>query len=83
MSEFALKHGARLELRIAVGRNRYEKKWKNKTVTWAALLSRISETVRTHETAAEYRNMRKDEQSQIKDIGGFVGGLLRQGRRVI
>ena len=82
MSEFALKHGARLELRIAVGRNRYEKKWKNKTVTWAALLSRISETVRTHETAAEYRNMRKDEQSQIKDIGGFVGGVLREGRRV-
>ena len=81
MAEIKLKNGARLELHIAIGRDRFEKKWKNKTVTWTELLERISETVRTHETAAEYRNMGKDGQSQIKDIGGFVGGVLKNGRR--
>lgn len=81
MAEIKLKHGARLELHIAIGRNRHDTKWKNKSVTWAELLTRISETVRTYETVTAYRNMGKDEQSKIKDIGGFVGGVLKEGRR--
>lgn len=75
------KYGARLELHIAVGSNRYNKKWKNKTMTWPELLARLSETVHTHETVAEYRAMKKDAQTTIKDVGGFVGGILREGRR--
>ena len=81
MAEIKLKHGARLELHIAIGRSRHDTKWKNKTVTWTQLLEKVSETVRTHETATEYRKMGKDDQSQIKDIGGFVGGVLKDGRR--
>lgn len=79
--DIKIKHGARLELHIAVSRNRYETKWKNKTVTWGDLLKRLSETVRTHETAAEYRKMSKSEQDGIKDVGGYVGGVLTEGRR--
>ena len=37
MAEIKLKNGARLELHIAIGRDRFEKKWKNKTVTWTEL----------------------------------------------
>ena len=81
MGEIRLKHGAKLELHIAIGRNRQETKWKNKTVTWTELLERISETTRTYETAAEYRNMGKNDQDRIKDVGGFVGGILTEGRR--
>lgn len=76
-----LKHGARLELHIAMGRSRHEKKWKNTSMAWGDLLARVSQTTRTHETIAEYRSMKKDEQDQIKDVGGFVGGYLMQGRR--
>ena len=36
---------------------------------------------KTTETFKEYIAATKDEQSKIKDVGGYVGGYLRQGRR--
>ena len=74
-----LKHDARLM--IAVGRSRMDKKWKNKEMMWSELVARLSETQRTSETVAEYKKLSKTEQSRIKDVGGFVGGLLKGGRR--
>ena len=41
MAEIKLKHGARLELHIAIGRSRHDTKWKNKTVTWTQLLEKV------------------------------------------
>ena len=76
-----LKNGADLELAIATAKNRFSKNWKNTTKTWSELVNRLSTTHRTHETVADYRKMGKDEQSNIKDIGGFVGGELRDGQR--
>lgn len=35
----------------------------------------------TAETHAEYMKMSKEQQDKIKDIGGFVGSHLRDGRR--
>lgn len=81
MENIKLENGGQLELHIAVGRSRYEAKWKNKTFTWAELLTRLSETVRTHETIAEYKAMGKTNQDQIKDVGGFCAGILKDGRR--
>ena len=74
-----LRHDARLT--IAVGRSRMDKKWKNKEMMWSELVARLSETQRTSETVAEYKKLSKTEQSRIKDVGGFVGGLLKGGRR--
>lgn len=68
-------------LQIATGRSRMEKKWKNRTFTWAQLLAKLKEPVRTHETYAEYMGMPKGEQDRIKDVGGFVGGTLKNGSR--
>ena len=34
-----------------------------------------------HETVEEYRKLKKGAQDNIKDVGGFVGGQLREGRR--
>ena len=76
-----LKHDARLT--IAVGRSRMDKKWKNKEMMWSELVARLSETQRTSETVAEYKKLSKTEQSRIKDVGGFVGGLLKGGRRTV
>ena len=68
-------------LRIAVGKNRFEKQWKNREMSWSALLRRLQEPTRTQETVEEYRAMDKAQQDQIKDVGGFIGGSLRDGRR--
>lgn len=74
-----LKYDARLT--IAVGRSRMDKKWKNQEMMWSELVARLSETQRTSETVAEYKKLSKTEQGRIKDVGGFVGGLLKGGRR--
>ena len=70
------------ELLISTGKSRYETSWKNRRTSWSALLKKLSESVQTYETHAEYMKMPKDRQDQIKDIGGFVGGHLKGGRRV-
>lgn len=75
------KHDERLT--IAVGRSRMDKKWKNKEITWSDLVRRLRETRRTSETITEYKKLSKTEQSQIKDVGGFVGGTLKSGRRTV
>ena len=75
----ALRYDARLS--IAAGRSRMDKKWKNQELMWSDLVRRLSETQRTNETVAEYKKLSKIEQSRIKDVGGFVGGVLKNGRR--
>lgn len=69
------------DLLISTGRSRFETSWKNKTMSWAALLNKLSHSMETTETHAEYMKMSKEQQDKIKDIGGFVGGHLRDGRR--
>ena len=69
------------ELLISTGKSRFETAWKNKTIYWSALLLKLSKSVETPETHAEYMKMSKEQQDRIKDIGGFVGGHLKEGRR--
>ncbi len=68
-------------MRIAVGNSRMDKKWKNKDVTWEWLLEKCSQTIKTTETVKEYRKLSKPIQDSVKDVGGFVGGALREGKR--
>lgn len=68
-------------LDIALGNSRKTKAWKNKTIRWSELLDRLSTATRTPETMAEYKAMTRDQQSQIKDVGGFVGGYCNNGSR--
>lgn len=55
--------------------------WKNREVLWSDLVDKLSKTTRTHETYAEYIKAPKARQDEIKDVGGFVGGTLANGRR--
>ena len=68
-------------MKIAVGNSRMDKKWKNRDISWEDLCARVSSTIRTTETVEEYRKLKKGAQDNIKDVGGFVGGQLREGRR--
>lgn len=69
------------ELWLSIGKHRRETNWKNKKFTWTELLQKLSNTQRTGETVKEYAALDRDQQDQIKDIGGFVGGAISGGRR--
>ena len=68
-------------MKIAIGNSRMDKKWKNKDISWTDFCARVKTTQRTTETVEEYRKMKKGMQDDIKDVGGFVGGYLKGGRR--
>lgn len=67
---------------ISVGQHRKDKGWKQQKFTWSQLVTRLSQTVRTAESYKEYISLDKDRQSEIKDVGGFVGGTITGGRRL-
>jgi hypothetical protein len=69
------------KLNIAVGHSAQSSKWKNKTFTWSQFVQRIAENTVTPETYKEFIASTKPEQGKIKDVGGYVGGYLRGGRR--
>ena len=68
-------------LKIAVCRSRKDKRYHNQEIAWSELIDRLKDTVRTHETVNEYRAMSKARQADIKDVGGFVAGYLKDGKR--
>jgi putative DNA primase/helicase len=63
-------------LKIAVGNSRKETHWKNIELKWSNFVEQISVTTRTPETQQEYQAMKKEQQDNAKDIGGFIGGPL-------
>lgn len=75
----ALRHDG--QIAVALGKSRKETKWKNTTMQWADLLAKLATTTRTRETFAKYQRMTRDEKAEIKDVGGFVGGVIKNGRR--
>ena len=75
----ALRHDGPVS--IAVGPSRTSKQWQNRELLWSKLVERLAIPTRTQETQAEYHNMKKQRRDEIKDVGGFVGGSLKGGRR--
>lgn len=69
------------EIHIATASKRTQKRWKNETLSWSALLDRLSKPTVTPETPAEWTKMTLSQQDDVKDVGGFVGGWLKDGRR--
>lgn len=68
-------------LSIAIGLNVSSKVWKNTKTTWSNLVQKLATPVVTAETYKRFMSATKEEQSKIKDVGGFVGGFLTNGRR--
>lgn len=69
------------QIDIAVGASRRSVNWKNQQMLWSDLVQRLSVVSRTTETAKEYKSLPKPKRDEIKDVGGFVGGTLKGGRR--
>ena len=68
-------------LTIATAGSRKSVSWKNQDVSWGELAARLATPLKTAETQDEYNTMRKAQKDEIKDVGGFVGGAFRNGRR--
>mgnify|MGYP000762707746 FL=1 len=70
-----------MDLVIATGQSRKSKLWKNTKMSWVDFVERLKTTTRTSETQGEFANMPKSQQDDIKDVGGFVGGKVKNGKR--
>lgn len=74
-----LKHDAKITIATAASSKSVH--WKNKEMLYSDFLKKLSTTVRTKEKFAEYMKLSKAEQGEIKNVGGYVGGSLKGGRR--
>ena len=68
-------------MRLSIGNSRMDKKWNLAEMELSEFRDRISQTRRTAETVEQYRKLGKVKQDDIKDVGGFVLGTLKGGRR--
>lgn len=69
------------DLKISYGDSRLSKRWVNKKTTFDELCERFKVTRRTTETVTEYQKFTKDRRDMAKDVGGYVLGHLKSGRR--
>lgn len=70
-------------MKIAYGDSRTARKWKNNEISWEDFCRRVSTTQYTTETVEEYRKMTKARRDAVKDVGGYVAGHLKDGRRKV
>lgn len=70
-----------MKLAVSTGNSRMEKHWNFEEMEYADFRDRLSKTKRSAETMEQYRKMTKAQQDDIKDVGGFVLGKLKGGRR--
>ena len=68
-------------IKISTGGSRKATSWVVQDTSWSAFLARLSQPVRTPETFQEYKALPKPRQDDLKDVGGFVGGVLAGPRR--
>lgn len=66
---------------IAVAESRFDSHLKQDSLTFDEIVEKFRTPIVTNETVEEYKKLPKDQKDNIKDHGGFVGGLLNNGRR--
>ena len=69
------------DVSYAYASSRLSKHWTNHNMAWSDFMQKLAQTVRTKEDLADYNKMSKTEQADVKDVGGFVGGYLKEGKR--
>ena len=69
------------QITITVGASRNSVDWRPQTMMLSELWERLRVPQRSTETMAEYLAMTKGQQSELKDVGGYVAGRLNGTRR--
>lgn len=70
-----------MKIKVSVGNSRMDKKWNLVEMELDEFRDRIAITKRTAETVEQYKKLSKAKQDDVKDVGGFVLGVLKNGRR--
>ena len=66
---------------ISVGNHRRSVNWQPQTLLLSEMYERLRVPARGTETMQEYLNLKKSEQDDLKDVGGYVAGGLVGTRR--
>ena len=69
------------KITISAAGSRKSTVWPNQTIYWSEMVDRLKVAVRGTETLEAYFKMAKRDQDELKDVGGFVGGSLKDQRR--
>jgi predicted P-loop ATPase len=69
------------QINISAGTSRKDMNWKPQTLSISELWERLRTPARGSETLTEYLALKKAQQDELKDVGGFVAGTLINGRR--
>ena len=69
------------ELKIATATTRTSSRWANTHTTLQDLTAKAYDPTTINLTQTEYQKLPKSEKGKHKDVGGFVAGHLKHGRR--
>ena len=70
-----------MRIEITEFQNRKQNKGTVAEYTWPQLVEKLKHPVVTDESITEYKSMTNEQRTEIKDVGGFVGGKLKGGLR--
>ncbi len=68
-------------IKITTGQNRKSTNWIVQSLKWSDFVLKISKPTRTEETIEEFLQYNKSKQTELKDVGGFVAGTIKDGHR--
>lgn len=68
-------------IKISAAGSRFAARWPAQELCLQDLYSKLAVPVRSNETGAAYLALKKRQQDDLKDVGGFVGGVLAGGIR--
>ena len=71
------------DLNISIGSSRWSTSWPTSVMKWSEFCERLKVPFRGTETLGEFLKMTKAEQDNLKDVGGFVGGVIEGERRKV
>jgi len=68
-------------IEIAVAFTAQASSWKNKKLSWGDFLAKLQKPIVKDITFRQFKQLAKKDASKLKDVGGYVGGYLRGGKR--
>ena len=69
-------------IQISAGTSRKSTYWPATGMMWSEFVDKTKIPQRGTESQQEYMRMPKSQQDELKDVGGFVGGLFKGNRRL-
>ena len=70
-----------MDLTLTIFTSRKSPKGVRESLTWEELVRRLQEPIRTDETLDEYARLSNEQRTDIKDVGGYVGGVFEGDQR--